>query len=139
MKDEFASDALVGRLIAGVFVSDDNGAIKFTAADGGEDVVAVADGDCCSVTWIENIELPAGGFPAKVVTVEDIEFPEDEESEYGYIQFYGLKVVTDMGELIVDYRNESNGYYGGCLLWPGEYGYIAPHAAKWIPARDGGR
>ena len=70
----------------------------------------------------ENVEMPAGGLPAKILNIEDLDLPEKRE-EYVLIQFYGLKFTTDKGDLILDYRNESNGYYGGNLTWPGDYYY----------------
>jgi hypothetical protein len=39
------------------------------------------------------------------------------------VAYYGLKVTTDKGEMVVDYRNDSNGYYGGSLTWPGQSHY----------------
>lgn len=37
----------------------------------------------------------------------------------------GFKVTTDKGVIVIDYRNASNGYYGGSLSWPGEATFIA--------------
>jgi hypothetical protein len=34
------------------------------------------------------------------------------------LAFYGCKISTDKGEIVIDYRNDSNGYYGGNLSWP---------------------
>ena len=34
------------------------------------------------------------------------------------VEFYGLSIKTDKGEIVIDYRNSSNGYYGGSLCWP---------------------
>ena len=34
-----------------------------------------------------------------------------------------MKITTDRGHIIVDYRNESNGYYGGSLSWPDDHFY----------------
>ena len=30
------------------------------------------------------------------------------------------KIATEKGSCLLDYRNESNGYYGGILEWPPE-------------------
>jgi hypothetical protein len=43
-----------------------------------------------------------------------------DDSEYEIIAFYGLKITTDKGDIIIDYRNSSNGYYGGNLSWPND-------------------
>jgi len=37
-----------------------------------------------------------------------------------------MKIATDYGDIIIEYRNESDGVYGGDLAWPGdkEYGEL---------------
>lgn len=116
------ASVLVGKTLTMVELATDKKAIRFTVD--GEPVVAKCDGDCCSSTWIESIEMPAGGLPAKILAVEDLNMPEQPQAaEYEVIAYYGLKLTTDKGDLVLDYRNESNGYYGGNLSWPGEYHY----------------
>ena len=85
--------------------------------------------------------MPALGFPAVVTAVEDLDMPEGKPSEFhtdpDSLQFYGCKISTDRGEIVIDYRNDSNGYYGGNLFKQGtelvaiqrgnlEMGNIAP-------------
>ena len=106
---------LVGKTILEIKIATDKKAILFITEDG--EHIAKCDGDCCSSTWIENIETPVLGFPATVIYVEDIALGDDEENDYGLIAHYGLKINTDKGDIILDYRNESNGYYGGNLSW----------------------
>ena len=86
--------------------------------EGGKSFELSCSGDCCSSSWFENIELPAFPFPVTIVSVEEVEGPDFTESwvkEHGYdsVRTYGLKMITDKGELYVDMRNDSNGYYGG--------------------------
>jgi len=108
---------LVGKTINGIKVASDKKAILFECADGSH--LAKADGDCCSSTWVEHIEVP--DFPCTVTGVEDIEMPDlGSPGEDGVIAYYGCKISTDRGEIVIDYRNESNGYYGGNLVWPDE-------------------
>jgi hypothetical protein len=112
------SNVLVGKVVTAIYLADDKEAIKFDIK-GAEPVVVRVDADCCSHTWVENIELPALGFPAAVVSVDNLDMnKEPVETDGDYVQFYGCKIVTDRGELIIDYRNSSNGYYGGNLSWP---------------------
>lgn len=128
--------ALVGKTIGAIKIADDKKAILFVTNDG--DVIAKADGDCCSSTWIEHVELPALGFPALVISVDDLNMPDlGSPDEYSSIAYYGCKITTDKGEIVIDYRNESNGYYGGSLAWPGEYFYGGVHgqnesSMNWI-------
>lgn len=113
---------LVGKTITGIKIADDKGAILFQTTDG--DIVARCDGDCCSHTWIESIENTVREFPALVTAAHEIEdgLPEtiSDHPEHDCLQFYGFKVTTDKGVIVLDYRNESNGYYGGSLEWPGD-------------------
>lgn len=113
---------LVGRTLTGIQLASDKKAIRFKTTEG--DVIAQADGDCCSDTWIESIEMPARGFPAVVSAAEPIAMPDQvSEDEYSELACYGFRLTTDAGHIIIDYRNMSNGYYGGNLSWPGDYFY----------------
>jgi hypothetical protein len=113
---------LIGKILTGLQIAEDKKTIKFRTTEG--DIVAKTDGDCCSNSWIENVEVGILGFPALVIEVEDINMPEQIESEnddYAVTTFYGFKITTDKGTIFLDYRNESNGYYGGSLCWPDDY------------------
>lgn len=107
---------LQDKTLLNIEVSADKGSITFITTE--ESVTATCYAEHCSETWIEHVELPALGFPAKVLDVIELNFPSKWESEYDYIQYYGLKIVTDRGEIIIDYRNNSNGCYGGDLDFP---------------------
>jgi hypothetical protein len=111
------SNFFVGKTITGMKIATDKEALLIQCTDG--DHIVKVDADCCSHTWIEHIELPALGFPALVTAVEDLDLnKEPTETDGDYIQFYGCKIVTDRGEIVIDYRNSSNGYYGGSITWP---------------------
>jgi hypothetical protein len=117
------------KIITGVEIADDRKAMRFLI-EGADPIVAKADGDCCSSSWIEHVELRAGGFPAKVLNVDDIDLPgsNDNDSEHECLAVYGMKIGTDKGDLVIDYRNSSNGYYGGNLSWPDDdYFYGGVH------------
>lgn len=109
---------LVGKTLTKVELASDKLAIRFTV-EGQEPIVAKCDADCCSSTWIEAVDMPAGGLPAKIIAADDLDMPGSTNE----LARYGLKLTTDKGDLVLDYRNESNGYYGGNLSWPGEYHY----------------
>jgi hypothetical protein len=120
-----SENVLIGKTLTGMKIAADREAILFQTTEG--EVVVQVDADCCSYTWGEHIELPALGFPAVVVSVADLEMPEGKPSTFhtdpDSLQFYGCKIATDRGEIVIDYRNDSNGYYGGSLSWPGEHHY----------------
>jgi hypothetical protein len=117
---------LIGKTLTGMKIAEDRQALLFQTSQG--DVVVNVDADCCSYTWVEHVELPALGFPALVTAVEDLDMPENTEPSTFHkdpdsLAFYGCKISTDRGEIVIDYRNDSNGYYGGSLSWPGEHHY----------------
>jgi hypothetical protein len=114
MAVEMASDKKAMR-----FMIDGGGAIGATA------IIARADGDCRSSSWIEHVEMPAGGLPAMVLKVENIDLPgsSDDDENFDCLQVYGLKIITNRGDMIIDFRNASNGYYGGSLSWPDDSFY----------------
>lgn len=79
-------------------------------------ITAYAYGDCCSYSWIESVEHPARGYPAKVLSVREVELPWPAvDRETDVLKDYGLRITTENGDIDIDYRNDSNGYYGGWL------------------------
>ena len=112
---------LQDKTITGLEIAEDKEAIRFLI-EGDDPIIAKCDADCCSHTWVEHIELPAMGFPAKVLGIEEIDLPgsADNHPDHDCLQVYGTKITTDKGDIVIDYRNSSNGYYGGSLSWPHE-------------------
>lgn len=115
---------LIGKKVTAVYLAEDNMAIRLDV-DGGPPIVARTYGDCCSETWIESLDNVDALIGGTVQSVENIELPEQEAKteDYDVIQFYGCRIVTDRGHCTIDYRNRSNGYYGGDLSWPDDYFY----------------
>lgn len=127
-------------MLLGVDVTSDSISIRLNTNIG--PLIGVCDADCCSQTWIENIELPALGFPCTIVAADELEMPEGREAlsdePQEYIRFYGLRLKTNKGELVVDYRNASNGYYGGNLVWSADRFYGGVYNGQepnqeWLP------
>ncbi len=107
---------IIGKKISRLEIENGNKAIKITLDDGGH-IIGTAFGDCCSESWIEHINLPSLGLPALVIGVEDGGEEELENSAYYLLQSYKLRIITDRGDIDIEYRNESNGYYGGDLIF----------------------
>ncbi len=84
-----------------------------------EQLIARVDADCCSHTWIEHIELPTE-FPCEVISGDSLRLNQDCDDRDGELSFYGYKLTTTKGDIVIDYRNESNGYYGGSILFGDE-------------------
>lgn len=115
---------LIGKTIKSMKIATDKMAVLFELEDG--ELIAKTDADCCSSTWIEHVTLPS--FPAVVLGVEKIDTNEwgshtGDPSEEGVIKDYAIKVATSTGEVLIEYRNESNGYYGGSMSFGDEHHY----------------
>lgn len=125
---------LVGKTLIGIKIASDRQALLFQTSN--DNLTVHVEADCCSYTWIEHIELPALGFPALVIAVEDLDMPEQTEesnfhSDPEVLSFYGCKITTDKGDIVIDYRNDSNGYYGGSLAWPEDY-FSGPNTSTCV-------
>jgi len=78
------------------------------------------EGDCCSHSWIEHLEAPSDLEGATILgwasreLVEGIDTPHD-----NYLQVYNTVIRTTAGDVVMEFRNESNGYYGGYLQFMG--------------------
>lgn len=89
------------------------------------------EGDCCSHSWIEHLTAPNDVHGAVITDVFeggsaawDNHECVDGKDKYGYVthvcghdclQVYNTQFDTDRGSIILEYRNDSNGYYGGNL------------------------
>ena len=94
-----------------------------------------ASGDCCSSSWIEHLEQPSDLDGAIFLGVEDSDAVPWDGHEckacehykgwdkghdcgacgHDTLQVYNTRFLTDRGAIVVEYRNDSNGYYGGSL------------------------
>lgn len=112
-------DALLGKTITAYQLSQDSSSITFTLL-GHNPVTLQTEGDCCSVTWIESIDTP-DNLLGVVTGVEHIDMPKLGDIKTTkclspqHIQYYGLRITTTKGTTVIDYRNNSNGPYGGRL------------------------
>lgn len=119
MAVDFAN--MLNRKIASVALSADRTHVTFGFLDGGERVFSV-EGDCCSHSWIEHLEMPPNVEGATLLSVEDSapisqdHAEHDEENGGDSISVYNTAFRTDRGEIVLEYRNSSNGYYGGFLV-----------------------
>jgi hypothetical protein len=104
-------DFLVGSNISAVALSVNREYLRLDTDSGFK--YFHAEGDCCSNSWFENVEI-LGTF-GKVLSVEDLPMPPEEWKEGECINFYGISIKMVSGRVDIDYRNSSNGYYGGWL------------------------
>ena len=108
---------LAGRKLEAVELSDDKERVTFRFTDG--PVTYEAEGDCCSHSWIEHITVPPDIAGAEITHWAENEMGEmDRTEDYECIRVYQQSFRTDKGDIILEYRNSSNGYYGGYLRGP---------------------
>lgn len=104
---------LVGKKITGLKVSDDKETIVFVTPD--QEIWYVANGECCSSSWIEHINGYLNLMGQVVERCEESEGPAY-TSDGDLIQIYrDILKLSDKSTFEIEYRNSSNGYYGGSL------------------------
>lgn len=91
----------------------DDTKLKF---DLGDTIVCFrAQGDCCSSSFIEDLDNPEIFIDAKFLSVEAESGEQKDINEYEVHKWTFYKFVTDKGMCTLSFRNESNGYYDGWL------------------------
>ena len=113
------NDPIVGETILAVIHSVDDDTLTFVCRDAAYRYST--EGDCCSQSWIEHLTVPPDIVGAQVTEVHSPELPPHEqvnEQDGDSIQVYHTAWKTNRGEVIAEYRNSSNGYYGGWMTGP---------------------
>lgn len=134
MSDDSLFERMIGKRLSGVSLSPDREKVTFMFADNTSHSFRV-DGDCCSRSWIEHLEVTCDVPGAILLGVEELcEDRTDDEtlnprnsddakdewergrSKHECLQVYQTRFNTDRGVIVLEYRNSSNGYYGGYLV-----------------------
>lgn len=124
-------DAMIGRRIASVTFDKAKDLLVFRFEDGHAQAFST-EGGCCSSSWIEHVEMPGDVAGATLLRVDDsatVDATDDDklnpvrtDDDYGShrehecLKVYHTRFSTDRGEIVVEFRNSSNGYYGGWLI-----------------------
>lgn len=127
---------LIDHVITKVEIGEDSTNLVFTDSHG-EKYFYYTYGDCCSTSWFSHITGIKNLLGQRVNEVKErYEFTEEEqkkaeeeytkENEYGpdSLQLYGIMLKTDKGTCDIEFRNESNGYYGGSCDYQGKSGSV---------------
>lgn len=122
MDSEKIQNALVGKSITRWHLDPDRTRLTlWWGTTGDERVHLRVYGDCCSHSWIESIDAPEV-LEGEILGVEEIPMPDlGRQSSLHHpeavdcVKYYGLKITTRRGRCVIDYRNDSNGYYGGWM------------------------
>lgn len=111
-------EEMIGKAIVAVRLEGEKDKVVFEMADSSKHTFTV-EGDCCSHSWIEHLEMPNDLHGATLLSVEDggvATPPGTDESKFDCLQVYETRFRTDRGDVVLEYRNDSNGYYGGYLV-----------------------
>lgn len=110
---------LVGMTLMGLYHDDETLTLLFPEGN----LVFTVYGDCCSHTWIEDITAPAMGWGGVIAAVSDADtYRVEDDPVHDHLQFYQQVISTTKGDLVIEFRNSSNGYYGGSLTF-----------SRWVP------
>jgi len=111
-------EELIGKKILGVMANPDKDYWRFITDQG--DVDYHCYGDCCSESWINHVNGLDALVGYTVWNVDDVDFhsllkiePEPTRQEHDDVLFHRVK--TEKGVCTFEFRNSSNGYYGGSL------------------------
>ena len=70
----YSNDKLVNKVIDKVFINPDKDLMRLQYDKGYIDMVA--EGDCCSHSWIEHVENIKNLIGASIISVENIDMPD---------------------------------------------------------------
>lgn len=116
---------LLGKTLERIEITEDRKAIRFISE--GQALVARCDADCCSYTWVEDFLNPNALIGSPITEVNNLDLPENlqgptkTENYEEKMHYYGIQIKTAKGTATIAYRNSSNGYYGGSLIFPDEH------------------
>lgn len=123
--------SMVGRKINRVAINLEKTQITLLFDDGHHRTFNV-EGGCCSASWIEHLEMPTTVSGGTIIGVHDgapvTQNHDDHDHDVDmigttgneYVQVYNTVIRTDLGDIVIEYRNASNGAYGGSLTSPHE-------------------
>lgn len=110
----------IGKVIQSIAIDDDRERLTIVTPEG-ESIVWTVDGDCCSASWIEHLTIPDKIVGAEITDIRDGGTIEVPSQDHECLNVYFTTIRTNRGEIVVEYRNSSNGYYGGSLSAPTVY------------------
>ncbi|SRR5712692_8139397 len=119
---------MLNKPLRSVHLSWDKARVFFTFEDNSSRAFGV-EGDCCSCSWIEHLTLPEKLREAIITSVFEsngepwdghlcVEDATERMNGCGHdmLQVYHHTFRTTVGDIVLEYRNDSNGYYGGYLV-----------------------
>ena len=118
---EGVMEEIVGKNIAEAFINEDKKSILLVTKEG-EKFYLNCDGDCCSETWIEHIHGFYWLVKSTIKSVEEVYIGKVIPTRQDCDELYCLKIFMEqpkpwgsVSEFQIEFRNSSNGYYGGSI------------------------
>lgn len=105
--------------VGAVVIGDDKSVITFKKHYHPDAITLVLEGNCCSTCFFEeNSIVDAKALKGKkIIAIEQVESQTPNTTETGdedvVLKYHAVKIITSREEVILDWRNESNGYYDG--------------------------
>lgn len=109
---------LIGKRVDGLYINGDT-SIKLQSGEQWYELYT--DADCCSESWIAHVDGSHEGFGgvigATITEVREVTIGEAIGTRQECDELYATYLKHDNygGEFAIEYRNSSNGYYGGWL------------------------
>lgn len=109
-------EKLLGRTVLQVLANPEKDTFRFVTDLGNFDYYCY--GDCCSESWVNHISDIDALIGQKVLNIEEIDMygllgaePEPTRQDVDDVLFH--RIQTTKGVCVIEFRNSSNGYYGG--------------------------
>lgn len=117
----FELNYLIGKTISDLEIDLDKTVIRLKVD--GKTMYLECYADCCSESWIEHIDLIKDVDQHHIVAIKEARMVEIEgTTRQSWDKLYGITLITDkLNEIYIDFRNSSNGYYGGSLELTDDY------------------
>jgi hypothetical protein len=115
----FVFGDLINKTIQAICLNEDKTEVAFVDTEGNIHGF-YSEGDCCSHSWIEHMSGVAALLGNQITGGEEREIDDDahifwKDDDYRII-VYGIQLRTAKGYFDLEFRNSSNGYYGGQMV-----------------------
>jgi hypothetical protein len=118
---------LLDKTIENIYLNKERDFIVFKCSDG---IISYnVRGDCCSVSWIEHLCVPNLPFTVSFTQEHCLGIDkQDIRDEHEVVAVYQTILIdfNNKQSILIEYRNDSNGYYGGYLFYGNQISIIPP-------------
>ena len=110
---------LVGKTIVKIEIDKEEQAYLRFTDDHEKQYTFIAEGDCCSESWFYHVLGVDTLLGNEITGGQSVEMGEidDGKTRQEYDELYKITLITNKGMSDIEFRNSSNGYYGGWLSY----------------------